>query len=190
MARDHARILLSIWDDPDWLALNSVQHDVYWAIASGRDLSYCGVAPLIPARYQHIASDMNPRRFMSAVDVLEARRFVVTDRATAEVLIRSYVRHDGILKLPNVTKALVTAMKRVHSGLIQEAMTEELVRLYIENPTEKGWHGFADADPEGFAILKAKCSPKGSGKGSANSKATPFPLSPTPSPLVSSEASS
>lgn len=182
MARDHARVYLSIWADPDWTSLTSVQQLVYLALISSDDLSYCGVAPLIPARYQRISADMTPRKFMAAIDGLEARSFVVTDRDTVEVLVRSYVRHDGLIKLPNVTKAMVTALRRVHSQKIAEAVWAEIVRLYAEDPSAKGWKGFAEAFPEGWENLRANPSPKGSGKGSRKGKATPFPLSPTPFP--------
>ena len=189
MARDHARLLLSIWSDPDWVTLTAAQQHAYLALVSSEDLSYCGVAPLIPARYQHISSDMTPRRFMAAVDGLEARSFVVTDRDTVEVLVRSYVRHDGLIKQPNVTKAMVTALRRVHSQRIAEAVWAEIARLYADDPGAKGWKGFAEAFPEGWGNLTANPSPKGSAKGSRKGKATPFPLSPTPFPMSVQQAS-
>jgi hypothetical protein len=185
MAREHARIYLTIWDDPSWTALTSVQQLVYVALASGADLSYCGVAPLVPARYQGISSDMSARKFLAAVDALEVTGFVVTDRDTLEVLVRSYVRHDGLLKMPNVTKAMVRALHKVHSPRLRDVVVNELARLYREQPNEKGWRGFADLDAEGFAEVVEKASRKGSAKGSANPKANPAatPLPPSPFPL-------
>lgn len=192
MSRDHARVYLAIWDDPQWLALTSVQQIGYLALVSSRDLSYCGVAPLIPARYQDLSSDMTSRKFSAAIEGLESARFVVTDRSTAEVLVRSYVRHDGILKQPNVTKALVKALRLVHSDPLRAVVIDELARFYGERPGEKGWKGFADLDPEGFADIQAKASRKGSAKGSGNPKAkvAPTPLPPSPFPTRSGPPSS
>ncbi len=180
MAREHARIYLTIWDDPSWKSLTSVQQLAYLALTSSADLSYCGVAPLIPARYQDLSHDMTARKFMSAIDGLEAKKYVVTDRETLEVLVRSYVRYDGLLKMPNVTKAMVRALHKVHSTHLRDVITDELGRFYRERPSENGWKGFADLDPEGFAEVVAKGSGKGSAKGSANPRATPLPPSPFP----------
>ena len=184
MARDHARIRVDIWAKDDWKLLTITQQLVYLALTTSPDLSYCGVLPLIPTRYVDLNTDMTERRFTSAISVLELRKYVVTDTASAELLVRSYIRHDGILKQPNVTKAMVTALKRVHSRKITRAIEAEIVRLMLDEPDAKGWRGFADVDPEGFTELMTKAHRKGSGKGSpkgsGNPKATPFPLSPFP----------
>lgn len=180
MARDHARISLSIWDDPAWKSLTGVQQLVYIALVSSADLSYCGVAPLVPARYQGISSDMTARRFLSAVEGLEAANFVVTDRDTLEVLVRSYVRHDGILKMPNVTKAMVRALHKVHSPRLRDAITDELTRLYGEKSAAAGWRGYAALDPEGFAKVSAKGSTPPSPNPEAKVAPTPLPPSPFP----------
>lgn len=168
MARDHARILVAIWGDPAWKALTSVQQLVYVALISSQDLSYCGVVPYIPARYLDLSSDMTERKFTSAVGGLEQGKFVIRDTRTAELLVRSYVRHDGVLKQPNVTKALVTALRKVHSEPLRDAIEAELVRLLAEQPDAKGWKGYGEADPEGFQNLMAKAYPNPSGNPSPN----------------------
>lgn len=185
MARDHARIYVTIWADPAWRSLTCVQQLTYVALVSSADLSYCGVAPLIPARYQGIACDMTARKFLTAIAGLEAAGFVVADRDTLEVLVRSYVRHDGLLKMPNVTKAMVRALHKVHSPILRDVVTGELARLYRERPFEKGWAGFADLDAEGFARVRAKGSAQGTATPSTNPGANPgaTPLPPSPLPL-------
>ena len=182
MARDHARLLVSVWTDMAWKSLTSAQQHVYCALISSPDLSYCGVLPYIPARFKGLSSDMTERRFTQAVQGLAAANFVVVDTATAEILVRSYVRHDGLLKQPNVTKALVKAVQRVHSETIRSSIEVELVRLLAEQPTAAGWKGFAALDQDGFANLHAKAFPNPSPNPSPNPKATPLP--PSHFPLV------
>lgn len=185
MARDHARISLDIWDDNDWTSLTSVQQIAYLTLISSPDLSYCGVLPYLPARYALLAKDWTERKFAAAITALEAGRFVIVDRTTAEVLVRSYVRHDGLLKQPNVTKALVKAYNRVHSEHLRAAIRVELARLLREIPEARGWQGLIDTSPELLDELHATPLPKGSTKGSenpsANPEATPLPPSPFPS---------
>lgn len=134
MARTHVRLLTSIRDDPDWCALTSVQQQVYLAIMLSEDMSWCGVAPLLPQRLVKFAADLTERKVRTAISGLASARFVVVDEATAEVLIRSYVRHDGILKQPNVTKAMVAAIGKVHSPTLRSVVIAELGRLMREDP--------------------------------------------------------
>lgn len=158
MARKHARLLVSIWSDEDWLCLSSMQQTTYLALLGSVDLSWCGVAPLLPQRLVGKSADMtNERKVRSCLDALQADpgRFVVIDESTGELLVRTYVRHDEILKQPNVTKAMAKAIEKVHSPRIHQAIVIELRRLYREDPDLNGWSSFALIKPELFETLSA-----------------------------------
>ena len=167
MAREHARILLSIWDDPDFLALRHVDQWTYFAMLSHRDLSWCGVAPLLPQRYATLAADLTATKVRAALDRLTRARFVVMDDNTAEIAARTFVRHDGIMKQPNVIIAALKAWDKVHSEAIREAIRQEFARAYAE--------GFPEGFPEGFHKSFGRAFPDGFGDLFANSP-SPFPL--------------
>ena len=156
MARDHARLLVSIWDDPDWISLDSSAQTVYSSLISSRDLSWCGVAPLLPQRIVRLAKDLTERKVRNALADLADRRFLIIDDETAEILVRSYVRHDGILKQPNVTKALAKSLDRVHSETLVAAVKVELGRLLEDQPDLRGWDAIRSGWPELFAELHAR----------------------------------
>lgn len=158
MARDHARISTAILDDPDYLALNSVQQNLYLASILAKDLSWCGVTSYAPARFVGIASDITRPKVIQGLKVLEDKRFLVIDRDTSEILVRTYVRHDGIMKQPNVAKACAKAVNRVYSPLVRASIVTELARLWEENPEARGWVGFSEADPELFELVLSKAS--------------------------------
>ena len=158
MAREHARLLVSIWDDDDFVSLTTASQTVYLALISSPDLSWCGVAPLLPKRLVRNASDFTERKVKAAMETLATARFLIIDHDTAEVLVRSYVRHDGILKQPNVTKALVRAMDRVHSDPLREAVKDELGRLMSEESDLRGWDTIRSEWPELFDELISKGS--------------------------------
>ena len=163
MARDHARLLVSIWTDDDWTVLDSCTQVTYLSLISSPDLSWCGVAPLLPKRLARHSADLSERKVRSSLARLEESKHLIIDRDTAEILVRTYVRHDGILKQPNVTKALVRALDRVHSDALREAVKVELSRLLTDEPDLKGWPTVQSIAPELFAELHAKGSRNPSG---------------------------
>jgi hypothetical protein len=170
MARDHARIAVRVWSDPDFIALKPDAQLVYFMLISNPDLSWCGVADYVPTRFLRLSDGMTARRFEVALEALRANRFVLIDERTAEILVRSYVRHDGLLKQPNVAKAMVKAVERTHSDALRDAVLIELVRAKREDPVAKGWRGVEVENKELFAYICEKAS----GNPSGNPLPNPF----------------
>jgi hypothetical protein len=158
MARKHARLLLSIWDDDDFTALAPTEQTIYFGILSSRDLSWCGVAPLLPQRFTRNAHGLTERKVTAALDRLSKDRFVVIDRTTAELAVRTFVRHDEIMRQPNVVKAMATALDRVHSDRLRDVILEEVARDFIENPEYPGWKTLANCFPKVMAMVHEKSS--------------------------------
>jgi hypothetical protein len=165
MARDHARIFVSIWTDPDFRRLERDAQRLYLLLASQANLTYCGSLDYIPARLTTLAADEDADTLQAAMNTLESKRFVVVDYQMSELLVRSFVRHDGLLASPNMTKAMVKARAAMLSDGLREALDEELRRAYREDPKAKGWAGFKQAAPELFKEVSAKGSQKGLAKG-------------------------
>lgn len=152
MARDHARIKVKIWDDPDFLALRITEQHVYLALISNKGLSRCGVLDYVPSRYEHLAADMTAAKFRRSVEALRASRFLVVDERTQELLARSYVRQDGVLDRVNMGKATGTAFEAIVSDVIRNAVADELRRLMRESPDLPGWAGLAVTSPDAHAM--------------------------------------
>lgn len=152
MARDHARVKTSIWDDPDFLNLRVSEQHLYFALMSNKGLSRCGVVTYIPSRFEHLAIDLTPARFKTATAGLRDARFFVLDERTQELLLRSYVRHDGVLDRLNMGKATGTAFEAVVSPRIRRAIGDELRRLMADRPDLPGWEGLAITSPMAHAM--------------------------------------
>lgn len=174
MARNHARIYLSVWSDPDFLGLSVAEQHAYWTLLVSPDLSYAGVAPLLPQRFATIARDATPAKFSRALTGLERAGLVVLDAQTGEVACRSYVRYDGIIQQPNVLCGAIKAWGKIHSERIRDVIREEFERAFNE--------GFPEGFPEGFGKAFARSFPEGFpegfGEAFANSP-SPFPLPPS-----------
>lgn len=158
MARDHARVKTRIWEDSDFIALRMAEQHLYLALMSNKGLSRCGVIDYIPHRFERLACDLTPTKFKAAVSGLRAARFVLLDEQTQELLLRSYVRHDGVLDRVNMGKAAGTAFEAVVSVSIREAISQELARLMKDAPKLLGWQGLAATSPTAHAMASRMAS--------------------------------
>lgn len=152
MARDHARVQVGIWNDDDFRTLDAAAQHAYLMLASQSRLSYCGVMDYLPSRFSVLTKGSTEAKVEQAVKALERARFVVVDRKSQELLVRSYVRHDGVLDRVNMGKAVARALEHVVSKSIRSAILAELARLYGEKPTLPGWVGFRDLAPDAYAM--------------------------------------
>ncbi|TCO47324.1 hypothetical protein [Actinocrispum wychmicini] len=132
MARDHARIDVSIWDDPDFLELSCQAQRLYFLLLSQRELSYSGLLPMRLRRWASRSRSTTVEAITAALAELDAARFVVCDHDAEEVLIRSLIRNDGIYKQPNVLAGALREAFLITSPVLRAALASELRRL----PTE------------------------------------------------------
>lgn len=166
MARSHARLWCSIWGDPDFLALDSDAQRLYMLALSQPNVTMCGVVPYTPKRWAGLAADQTPGKVKKAASKLEAGRFCLVDPETEELLLRSFVRWDGVLDSPNLVIAMWKDVPFIHSSRLREVFLFEL-------PDTVGF-------PEGFERPCSNPLTEGFGEGLPDS--SPF-TSPSPQPL-------
>lgn len=158
MARDHARIKTSRQRDTDWRDLTINAQWTYDAITTSEALSYVGVIDYRPGRIAAVAKGQTAKKVEAAVKELEATRFVVMDWQTEELLVRTYVRHDGVLARVNMGKAMGRSLAKVVSLGVREAILTELARCYRDDKKAAGWVGFAELFPDDMAVVKSMAS--------------------------------
>ncbi len=184
MARDHARLMTSIWADADFTALSSDAQRLYLLALSQSSLSYVGVVPFTVRRWSGLARNTTEKHVRRAVSELEATRYVLVDDDTEELLVRSFIRNDGLLASPNVCRAAVKAYRAVVSPRLRTAVLLEVHRLQEDQPDARGWDQLdpllSEPFPEGFAEGFAEGFHRVAGKGSTT-RATPL-LSTAPTP--------
>lgn len=171
MARNHARIYAAIWQDEDFTSLPAAAQRAYMLILSQPGVTFCGVVPYTVRRWASKAPDTTVAAFERAVLELEGAGFIVVDREAEELLIRQFVKHDGVADSPN----LRIAMWKDFDGIF----SPELRRAFLENLPEKCW----EDPPEGIRRPLANGSGNPSGKGCP----TPAPP-PSPSPKDAAQA--
>lgn len=155
MPRDHARMQIAIWRDGDWRKLDQAAQHTYWMLTSHEDLSYCGHIDYLPGRWLDLAAGLTIAKLKASIRTLERARYVVVDRKTTELLVRSFIRHDKILARRNMGNACARALGSVHSSALRDVILHELARLWLEDKERDGWAGFKDFDPIAFDMACA-----------------------------------
>lgn len=138
MAREYARVQVSIWADLDFRALTPAAQHLYFMLLTSPTLNLAGIADWRPVRLAKMSDGWSAAGVRKSAAELEGARFIVVDEDTEEVLIRSFVRHDGVLKSPNITTSMVKDYAGCGSVKIMEAIAVEVQRASSENPEWKG----------------------------------------------------
>ncbi|WP_181785617.1 hypothetical protein [Streptomyces phytophilus] len=132
MARGHGRILTSIWEDPDFLALDERAQRLYLFLISQPNLNHAGLLDLTLRRWARKARGLTVAELEKRIADLEDARFVVVDEDTEELLIRSFVRNDGVWRMPKVMGAMVSGALEMTSRRLQRALLAEMDRVPLE----------------------------------------------------------
>jgi hypothetical protein len=151
MARDHAEIYLSIWDDKDWLELSAGAKGMYVLLLSQRKLDYAGVLYLNVARWATLSPDTDEADVCKALEELHERGFIVIDTSTNELLIRAFFRRD-IAKVgknggmnANLIRAALNDANRADSRLLRAVLVREVYRCApLPLPIEESVSRFPD----------------------------------------------
>jgi hypothetical protein len=140
VAREHARIWLDINSDDDFEALPFDAQGFYTrVILTLDDLSYCGVATWRPRKLTTKAPDLTYERILTAAAALEIGRYCLFDLDTEEVLARSYIRRDLLLRNPKYAAAVLRTYGGIASKVLRAAVVTEVRRVREEHPEYSSW---------------------------------------------------
>ena len=131
MARSHARITTSIWADREFTRLTALSQRLYFLLLSQPNLSHAGVLPLTIRRWTLLSGDRDEDAIRAALTELDGHRFIVVDYDTEELLIRSFIRNDGVWKQPKVLAIALEEAEQVASPRLRRAIAVELQRLPV-----------------------------------------------------------
>lgn len=140
MGRDRANINTDIWNDDDFRALSAPAQLLYIQLLTSPTLTYAGVADWRPKRIALLSNGRAAREVEGAAEELRRGLYIVIDEDSEEVLIRSFLRWDGLLQKPNVAKAMVSAWERIYSMTLKGVVVHELNRLHDAHPD---WRAFS-----------------------------------------------
>jgi hypothetical protein len=195
MSRTYAQFSTSIWRDADFLALPASLQRIYMLLSSQPDISAAGVLPLAVNRWAGKAPDTTPGDIVEGLRGLADQRFIVFDRDTEELFVRSFVRWDNGYKNPKRLHAIRDAADQIESVGIIAALAAEFERLEVAEafrgqcssrclepgeppPVNNDCNEFSQVDRQSIALIENQ-------EGESNSRRRvpqPSTLNPQPVP--------
>jgi hypothetical protein len=199
VANDYARVVRSIWADDDFRALSHGAQWLYFHLLTSPAINYAGVTDWRPSRIAALTADLTADAVEAYAVELEGNLYVVIDRDSEECLIRSFVRHDGLMASPNMAAALAKAHAATVSKALRGVVVHELKRLHEDEPTLRGWsrqevknllrrvpcdprEAIAQLPKHTFGMPSGNPSANPSGKGSPTPAPAPAPSPYSPEP--------
>jgi hypothetical protein len=98
-------------------------------LLSQRDINHAGVMHLRVSKWAKRCITTTEDDIRERLDILTAAAYVVIDEYTEELLVRSFLRNDGIVKQPNMVKAALRMAEAVESPMIRRTLADEIERL-------------------------------------------------------------
>ena len=139
MARDYAQIRQDMWLDDNWRGLTPGGQWLYMLLLSDPRLTYAGVTEWHPGRIAQRSRECAGMDVVIAASELSEGHFIVVDEETEEVMIRSFLRHDPLLKNPRLAVTMAKDFGVVASNKIRAAIVWELKRIQKADPDLPAW---------------------------------------------------
>lgn len=149
MPRDRATINIDIWSDADFRDLTAPAQSLYFKLTTHGKLDYCGCVEFHPGRLAAMSREMTSGDVMIAAQELSDKWFCVFDQTTDEVLVRSFIRHDGVMRQPRLAVSMAKAYGAIASNKIRAVLVHELQRFRKQNPDLPAWE-----KPQVLTVLK------------------------------------
>lgn len=149
MARERATINIDIWSDADFRALTAPAQSLYFKLTTHPKLDYCGCTEFHPGRLAAMSKEQTAGDVMVAAQELSDTFFCVFDQSTDEVMVRSFLRHDGLMHQPRLAVSAAKAYGAIASNKIRAVVVHELQRLKKKEPDLTAWE-----KPQIMTVLK------------------------------------
>lgn len=139
MPRVYTPVKAAIWQDDDWRSLTPGAQHLYLVLLTSPGLSFAGVGDWRPRRLLPLARGWRMNDFTAAADELSQELLIVIDQDTEEYLVRSFLRHDGVMQHNKTCISAMNAFSEIASNTLRGVVVHELRRLREEFPDWPCW---------------------------------------------------
>ena len=160
MAREYARIRLSIAEDEDFEELTPAAQWLYLRVLlPDPSLNNAGVCDWRPNRLTVKAKGIDLDYILAAAAELERNRYVLFDTTTEEALIRTYIRNDELMRNPKMALAVVSGYQATASKVLRAFIVTEVSKAKDEHPEYSSWeHSISKAEVDRLLTRKGSDS--------------------------------
>lgn len=139
--KDHGRMNLDIWGDDDFLDVSPLAQHLYFVLWFSPGLSYCGAGDWHPGRISAKANGWTAFDVQAAAAELSraAGHFLLIDDTTDEFLLRSWIKHDGLWKQPNMAVSMANARADLASRTLRGVVVHEVSKIKRREPGSASW---------------------------------------------------
>lgn len=133
MARTFGKFACSMWQTGS--EYRSLPRDAQWLyelLFSQASITPAGCLPLQPTKWANCASDTTVGDVRNALAMLVDRRYVLVDEDTEELMVRTFINHDGAVNNPKLVKAIEAAVPRIESARLRAAAADQLAKALVE----------------------------------------------------------
>jgi hypothetical protein len=178
MARDHGRVESALWyEDQDWRALDGPAQRLYLMLISEPNITWAGTVALTVRRWAGTSTDSSIDTVMQSLKTLEHARYIAVDEDTEELLVRTFIKNNGVHKQPRVFMAAADQAARIASRPLRYVLASELstvdlgtltpvVRRQVEPRLKDLVTTLNEGLPHGLPHGLANGLPQGSAQGS------------------------
>lgn len=133
MARSRATIFTSLWEpDSEFRDLSANAQRVYLMLLSQADLSLCGVIAITVRQWAHNATDTTVETVWEGLHELDAAAYIFLDEEEQQLRIRTFAKHDGVLRQPNIIVAMSKDFNAIKSQPLREGFLKGLPEGLLE----------------------------------------------------------
>lgn len=134
--KDHSEINLAIWGDDDWLNLTPPAQHLYFVLWTSPQLSYCGAGEWHPGRIAAMSKGWTVQSVEAAAAEISRELFLIIDTNTEEFLLRSWIKHDGLWRKPNMAVSMANARAALASRTLRGVVVHEVQKIKARNEAD------------------------------------------------------
>lgn len=137
MARSYGALKVSVWEPgSEFRTLSPLAQWAYALLLSQPQLTNLGTLPYTPERWSRFAAGMTLELLEQAIDELGHGSFVIVDRDTGELLVRTFIKHDKVFEQPRLVTNARRIISEVESDRIRGYLTMRHPWLLDESAKE------------------------------------------------------
>lgn len=130
MARTFAAFKGSAWSQDDWRELPHSCQWLYQLLISQPQINNLGVLHLAPRRWARLSADTTETSVTALLDELQNERYIYADWDFEELLVRTFIRHDGVEKVGNLVKSARKQFEQLQSETIRLILAHEYPEIF------------------------------------------------------------